>query len=120
MNEVAAKMRALSLASRPLLTTLMSGQTAGERLAAICILQVAPEFEYFDWLIDRVKNEEEPFVFFQASFGVLEMVKAGAYPDKAKVKEAVEDSLVKISGFKGGIPDQSTIDVLNMALSLLE
>lgn len=119
MNEVAAKMRALSLASRPLLRSLVSGQSAGERLAAICILQVAPEYGYFPWLIERIKKEEQPFVFFQAAVAVLELVRAHMYSDKIKIKEAIEDARQHIASFKGGPPDQDTIDVLGKALSQL-
>ena len=42
MNEIAAKMRALSIAAHPLLPVLKEGEKPGERLAVICILQVRP------------------------------------------------------------------------------
>jgi len=119
MNEVAAKMRSLSLAARSLLRPLMSGRTAGERLTAICILQVAPEFGYFPWLIERIKNEDQPFVFYQAAVAILELVKARMYPEGTRIKAEIEEALYHISGFKGGPPDQNTIDVLNEALSLV-
>ncbi len=119
MNEVAAKMRSLSLAARSLLRPLMSGRTDGERLAAICILQVVPEFGYFPWLIERIKSEDQPFVFYQAAVAILELVKAHQYPQGSKIKGEIEEALHHISGFKGGPPDQNTIDVLNEALSLV-
>ncbi|MDR3763958.1 MAG: hypothetical protein P4M01_07680 [Acidobacteriota bacterium] len=37
MNEIAAKMRAVSIAAYPLLPLLMRGEKAGARLAAICV-----------------------------------------------------------------------------------
>lgn len=117
MNEIAAKMRALSLAARPLLRSLVKGQSVGERLAAICILQVAPEFGYFPWLIERIKSEDQPFVFFQAAVAVLELVRVGMYPDAVKIKAAIQDALQRITSFKDGVPDQNTIDVLNEAVS---
>jgi len=119
MNEVAAKMRSLSVAARPLLHSLMSGQSAGERLAAICVLQVMPEVRYFPWLIERIKNEDQPFVFYQAAVAILVLVKARIYPEGAGIKEEIKGALQHISGFKGGLPDQNTIDVLNEALSLV-
>jgi hypothetical protein len=119
MNEVAAKMRALGLAARPLVRSLQSGQTAGERLAAICILQVAPEFGYFDWLIQRIKSEKQAFIFFQAAIAVLELVKAGMYTNKSTIKAAIEDARQHIASFRDGVPDQNTIDVLTTAISLL-
>jgi len=120
MNEVAAKMRTLALAARPLLRSFMLGQTAGERLVAICILQVVPEFGFLPWLIERIKSEDQPFVFFQAGVAVLELVHSGAYPDKARMRESIEDAIQHISSFKGGPPDQNTIDVLRSALSLVK
>ena len=116
MNEVVAKMRSLSVAARPLLHSLMAGQSAGERLAAICILQVVPEADYFSWLVERIKSESQPFVFYQAALAVLELVDTHEYPDPAKIKEGIAEALKHISSYKGGAPDQNTMDVLNQAL----
>lgn len=115
MNEIAAKMRALGLAARPLLQGLKSGFTAGETLAAICVLQVAPESGSFDWLIQKIKTEKQPFIFFQAALAVLELVRREAYSDKAAAKAAIEDAREQIGRFPG-VPDKNTLDVLNMAL----
>ena len=117
MNEIAAKMRSLSLAARPLLDSFVSSQSVGERLAAICILQVAPDYNYFPWLIERIKTERQPFIFFQAAVAVLELVKGGSYRGNSSVKREIESALQHVSSFAGGTPDKNTIDVLNLALS---
>jgi hypothetical protein len=119
MNEVAGRIRSLSLAGRPLLHSLMKGKSAGERLAAICFLQVTPKFEYFTWLIDRIMNENQAFLLYQAAVAVLELVRTRMYPDGTKIKEQIERAMRLVSDFKGGRPDQNTIDVLNEALRLL-
>lgn len=119
MNEIAAKMRALSLAARPLLHTLMGGQTAGERLAAICILQVAPAGEYFAWLIERIMQEQQPFLLFQASLAVLELVRADQYENGDEVRKAIRNAIAHLQAYTGGKPDKNTIDVLNQALFLV-
>ena len=119
MNEVAAKMRTLSLAARPLLRSLTAGRSAGERLAAICILQMVPELGFFHWLIERLNNEDQPFLLFQAAVAVLELVRAQMYSDGARIRDAIEGALQHVSSFKGGTPDQNTIMVLHEALSLV-
>ncbi|MGA9673408.1 MAG: hypothetical protein WBQ94_29730 [Terracidiphilus sp.] len=119
MNEVAAKMRTLSLAAQPLLRSLTSGQTAGERLAAICILQVAPETGFFSWLIERLKSENQAFMLFQASVAVLNLVKAQKYLNGANVRKEIAGALEHVKNFEGGTPDPNTIDVLNESLSLV-
>jgi len=119
MNEIAAKMRALSIVARPLLPTLMAGKTHGERLAAICILQVEPELGYFDWLIDRILQEDQPFILFHAALAVLELVKTHPYLKPEIARQLIGRALTRVSSFEGGTPDQNTIDVLNQALSLL-
>jgi hypothetical protein len=117
MNEIAAKMRALGTAARSLVRSLTLGELPGERLAAICILQVAPEFGFFHWLIDRIKQEDQPFIFFQASIAVLEVVKGHFYSDADMVRHEIEGAIAHLTGFQGGTPDQNTIDVLKMAHS---
>ena len=117
MNEVVAKMRALSVATLPAIRTFMSGQLAGERLAAICILQVVPDFESFAWLVDRIKTEEQAFILFHASVAILSLVKSGIYNDPEEVRRGINDALQHVMSFKGGSPDRNTIDTLNRALS---
>jgi len=119
MNEVAGKMRALSLAARPLLRSLISGESAGERLAAICFLQVVPEFGYFSWLIERLMQEKQAFLLFHAAIAVSKLVQSHQYNDGAKVKDSIQRALQHVSSFKGGSPDQNTIDVLSEALERL-
>jgi len=119
MNEIAGKIRSLSLAGRPLLRSLTQSESAGERLAAFCFLQVVPEFGYFSWLINRIMVEPQAFLLFQAAVAVLELVRARMYPDATKIREQIELAMRHVSDFKDGKPDQNTIDVLNEALGLL-
>jgi len=120
MNEIAAKMRAFSIAAYPLLPTLMAGEKPGERLAAICIQQVRPELSFFDWLVERVMKEEQPFLFFNASLAILELVKAHPFLNSEVAGESLRQALDKIRHFKEGQPDQGTIELLEEALSRLK
>jgi hypothetical protein len=119
MNEIAAKMRALSIVAYPLLRFLTAGKKPGERLAAICILQVRPELGYFDWLIERVMKEDQAFILFHASLAILELVRTYSYLRPDIAAEAIRNALDRVTRFSGGKPDQNTIDVLNEALSRL-
>jgi hypothetical protein len=119
MNEIAAGMRALALAALPLRQELSKSQSSGQRLAAICILQVSPSASFFDWLIERVKKESEPFVFYQAAVAILELVRQEIYSDANAARAAIKDAINAISSFKGGKPDRNTLDVLNEALFLV-
>lgn len=117
MNEIAAGMRTLALTALPLRTELTRSDSIGKRLAAICILQVEPRPRYFRWLIERVKTEDQPFVFYQAALAILELVKKKLYINPEETRAAIQDALRVISGFPAGQPDQNTLDVLNEALT---
>ena len=116
MNEIAAGMRTLALAGLPLRTKLTRSEIAGERLAAICMLQVEPRPRYFRWLIERLKTENQAFILFQAALAVLELVKKRFYVNVDETRSAIDDALRVISAYQSGPPDQNTLDVLREAL----
>jgi hypothetical protein len=119
MDQIAARMRTLALAGKPLRTLLTRSDSVGRRLAAICMLQIEPRQSYFRWLIERFKVENQPFIFFQSAIAILEYVKKGVYPDGGIVRSAIGESIRVISSFTDGTPDQDTLEVLNEALSLV-
>jgi hypothetical protein len=119
MNEIAAGMRTLALAGLPLRTKLTQSEITGRRLAAICMLQVEPRRRYFSWLIDRFKTENQAFVLFQSALAILELVKKRFYLNVDETRSAINDAIGAISAFKGGPPDQNTLDALNEALELV-
>jgi hypothetical protein len=119
MNEIAAGMRTLAFEGLSLRTELTRSNSAGQRLAAICMLQVEPRPRYLRWLIERVKSETQAFVLFQASLAIREHVKKGFYVDPGETRSEILEALDIVSAFPGGKPDQNTLDVLNESLSLL-
>jgi hypothetical protein len=119
MNQISAKMRALAIGAYPLLPSLMEGKRPGERLAAICILQVQHDPGRFHWLIDRVEAEDQPFLFFNAALAILEIVRDHQYLPKDIASKSIGEALSHLKGFRGGKPDQNTIDVLEEALRQL-
>ena len=87
-------------------------------MAAIAILQLSPKLEYLGWLVERMRNEQ-PFVFFHASVALLAMTRRFGGVAGNNLKAAIEEALGTIRSFKGGPPDQNTIETLELALSEL-
>ena len=120
MNEVAAKMRALAVVAYPSLPSLMSGKRPGERLAAICILQVKPGLSHFYWLIERTMQETQSFVFFHASLAILELVKHDPFISTETAGHLVRRALRHVTAARGGKPDQNIVDIFNEVLKRLQ
>jgi hypothetical protein len=119
MVSIVAGMRTLSLAARPLLTQLMGETSDGAKLAAVCILQMSPDYEYLDWLNDLLQDEKQAFVLFQAALALLELVQNKKYEDAARVRDVIAGAISVISSYKEGTPDQNTLQVLQTALAKL-
>lgn len=119
MNAVAAKMRTLALAACPFVDELAdSADSPGRRLAAICILQMAPGMDRVEWLADRMAVEQ-PFVFFHASVALLNAVRKFGPAHPRELKKAIERALARVQGF-GEHCDGNTVRSLTLALSELE
>ncbi len=119
MNAVAAKMRTLALAADGFLDEF-AGDTdsPGKRLAAICILQLAPNADWTNWLADRMAVEQ-PFVFFHASVALLSIVRKYGPQKHDLLKSALDRALAKVQSF-GDNCDKNTVRSLCLALSELE
>jgi len=119
MNAIVAKMRTLAIAARPFLGEFANADDSpGSRLAAIAILQLSSSLEYLPWLVNRM-TVEQPFVFYQASVALLAAVRSFGGSNKSELRAALEQSLQVVKSFKGGPPDQNTIETLQLGLSEL-
>jgi hypothetical protein len=119
MNAVAAKMRTLALAADPFVPEFAGdNDSPGKRLAASCILQLAPSMEWVPWLADRMAVEQ-PFVFFHASVALLSAVRKYGAQQQDELKAAINLALIQVKSF-GGNADKNTIRSLTLALSELE
>jgi hypothetical protein len=119
LDVIAAKMRTLGLAALPFLDEFSKDLSSpGRRLAAICILQMAPDLRYVSWLCERV-SVEQPFVFFHASIALLNAVRRYGSTNGDALRQPIESALQKLKSFQG-IPDASTVDTLTNALSELD
>ena len=117
MNEIAAQMRTLAIAAKPWLAEFSNDEdSAGVRLCAITILQMAPDSRYIDWLGERF---EHPFIFYQASIALMAAVQAFRGSRQRKLHIVIASALEKLKSFTGGVPDQNSIAVLEQALKSL-
>ena len=119
MNAIVAKMRTLAIAAQPLLEEFSKANgSSGNRLVAIVILQLSPAMEYVSWLVSRMQ-EEQPFVFFHASLALLATTRSYGLRFQTQLETALENALQIMMSFKGGSPDQNTLETLQTALSEL-
>lgn len=119
MNAVAAKMRTLAIAAKPFLKEFSSAAQPGKRLAAICILEIAPDLAFLDWLVARM-SVEAPFVFFHASIALSATVKAYKLEASAQLSKALTDASNIVRSYAHGPPDENTLNTLEEALKELE
>ncbi len=76
MEAAAARMRALAADTYPMLGELAESTSAGQRLAAVSLLEVTPNDAYVDWLANRLSPEaEKPFVQYHAALALLHAVR---------------------------------------------
>lgn len=65
MEVVVSKMRTIGRAAYPLRYDLFQSPSPGRRLQAIACLQIVPDYEFLDWLADRIRAEK-PFIAYHA------------------------------------------------------
>ncbi|MGA7995397.1 MAG: hypothetical protein WCA28_10855 [Bradyrhizobium sp.] len=116
MTRVIVKMRSLAPSVLDYLDTYKGSGSAGSRLAAIAMMQMAPRVADLDWLRDRFSTEH-PFVFYHAALALQNVANICDTPGKKKhLREVVQQALAKVKAFAGP-PDQGTVEVLEMLLA---
>jgi hypothetical protein len=82
-------------AVRPLLADLHRSASAGERLAAIAILNAFPQVDCLPWLAERLDNPdvEKPFVGYQAAVALGQAARTLARTHPEEVRTAIERAL---------------------------
>lgn len=119
MNAIVAKMRSLGLAAGLFLDELMAAAgSPGQRLAAICILQLKPEMRAVPWLVERMRVEQ-PFVFFHASVALLNAVRRFGAAEKPALSRAIASARASVQSY-GENADANTVRTLTLAQSELE
>jgi hypothetical protein len=71
-----------------MLEELSKSDSAGQRLAATAFLQVQPNANYLDWLIERLPREV-PFIQYQMALALLAAARGLSGVDKATLRQKV-------------------------------
>jgi hypothetical protein len=95
MTTIFHQLVALAPQARPLLDQLQRSSSAGERLAAIAILNAFPDRHELDWLAERLDNPdvEEPFVGYQAAAALGQAVRSLPADDLDVARTALDRAL---------------------------
>jgi hypothetical protein len=117
MTRVIVKMRSLAPSLVGYIDAYKGSGSAGSRLAAIAMMQMAPRVADLDWLRNRFSSEQ-PFVFYHAALALQNVANTSDASEKRRLREVTQQALSKIRSF-AGIPDAGTIEVLEKLLSSL-
>ncbi len=118
MNGIVSKMRTLALAADIFLDTFMgAANSPGQRLAAVCILQLKPQMSAVPWLVERIRVEQ-PFVFFHAAIALLSTVRRFGAGEQAALSSALQAAVTQVQSY-GDHADANTLRVLTLAQSEL-
>ncbi len=94
------------------------GSTAGERLAAVMILQESPQPEWLSWLAGRVRAEK-PFVGYHAALALRNAARSGT-SERLTVLASVQDALAIVKDvYSTRYGETDRASVLNSALALV-
>jgi hypothetical protein len=115
MTAVAAKMRAAGLIAYRFRYKLVGSPSPGERLLAVCALQIQPDFELINWLAERVATEK-PFIAFQALYA---LIRSAESPLARSFKPQLNAALTKVSKVDFG-NDTGRLEALRRFKGLVE
>ena len=110
MTWIMVKLRMLGPAVAKFIGELKVSQSAGERLAAVAIMQIEPDEADIPWLTERFRIEQ-PFIFFQAAVALQSVARSGVSGKVTEAVDAAKTALDLVKGFTG-TPDQSTLNIL--------
>jgi hypothetical protein len=114
MTQVLVKMRTLGSAATHLLDRLKQSDAAGDRLAAVAIMQIDPGRADIEWLAGRY-DCEKPFIFYQASTALSNIARAEDRERAAAALAAARRGLAVIK--QSQRPDINSIQVLETLIS---
>jgi hypothetical protein len=113
MSELFSAMRAKAAAVLPLLAAFEQSASPGRRLAAVAILQMFPQIEHVDWLVERMDPESErPFLSYQAAVALAEAARGLAPRHCSRLITALQRAI----DLAGRLPDDpARLNVLQTA-----
>jgi hypothetical protein len=95
MEVIVAKMRAIGRAIFPLRYEFMASAMPGTRLLAIAAMQVLPDYENLDWLVDRLKPEK-PFIGYHAAVALVVAARASVAANHKNTLVAARNKLATV------------------------
>lgn len=82
------------------------------------MMQMTPREADLNWLKERFSNDQ-PFIFYHAALALQNVANhSDTTEEKKDLRSIAEQALATIKSFKG-VPDRSTIEVLNMLIGSL-
>lgn len=117
LDRLVAEMRVAGRSAGHLLQELCYSASSGERLAAIAILQGAPQAAFLPWLAERIgTGSEAPFVDYHAAVALRAAATLLPHEDLRSVEKALELAL----GSSAARPDEARDMVLRLTHRDLE
>jgi polyhydroxyalkanoate synthesis regulator phasin len=119
MEVIASQMRTISLAAYSLLSELVQSNSPGKWLAAITFLQTQPNLEprYLDWLAERLRPGEKPFIGYHAAIALKHAARVAKPEQEEDVGRAIEQAL---SYAERLAESADRVKVLRSALAILK
>jgi Domain of unknown function (DUF4062) len=120
MEILASRMRSLALTAHTLVPELAASMSAGQRLAAVMMLQAVPKPEFLTWLAQRL-GIEKPFVAYHAATALLSSVRTLRRTHTRELRDALalaEEQFKK--NFRGAGDTTDRYQVLQEAQRELE
>lgn len=105
MEVVMAKMRTLGRAAYALRTELSKSRSPGRRLMAIACLQMIPDFDMLEWLVERVERET-PFVSYHALVALNSAVSSTSSVAHLPALQSTRQALRSVEGAFDGDSDR--------------
>ena len=118
MTRIVVQMRSLTPSLIEFLDAYRGSGSAGSRLAAIAMMQMVPTSADVEWLASRFSSDQ-PFLFYHAALALQNVADSrGTTEGKLEIREVALRALKQVKGF-AGVPDRSTIEVLEALISSL-
>jgi transcription initiation factor IIF auxiliary subunit len=108
MATIASKMRSLARPDWELFDSFAKSSSAGQRLAAVSILESIPNAAHLNWLADRIATEK-PFIGYHASQALLTAARSLSSSNRKEVKEAISSAQAHMQKLDWKDPNQVTV-----------
>jgi hypothetical protein len=118
MTRVVVKMRTLAPSLVSFIDIYKASRSAGNRLAAVAMMQMEPHVADLDWLKNRFSSEQ-PFIFYHAALALQNVANILRTPeDSRRLRLVGQQALNTVQGFAGA-PDANTVGILEHLISSL-